>query len=81
MPSDPAPNDGSTFNIDAFVRDLATMAPTITSVMTMDQSQLSRICLKRIQEPGGREEIETATEALSDLAKRAQTFSGLATEA
>jgi hypothetical protein len=50
----PAPHDSPHFNIDAFIRDLTTMAPTIGSVMTMDQSQLSRTCLNKLQEPGGR---------------------------
>lgn len=78
-----SPHDDATgcFNIDAFIRDLTTMAPTITHVMTMDQGELSRLCLKRMREQGGREEIETAAAALSDLAKRAHSFASVATEA
>lgn len=49
--------------------------------MTMSQSQLSRLCAEKLPEPGGREEIEIAAEALSDLAKRASTFASVATEA
>ena len=81
MPTSPHDDATGYFDLDAFIRDLTTMAPTITSVMTMDQNQLSRMCLKKLQEPGGREEIETAAAALSDLSKRAHDFSGVATEA
>ena len=81
MPIDPAPHVGPHFDIDAFVRDIAKMTPAITFVMSMDEEELSRICVKRLGEPGGVEEIETAAEALLDLSKRAQTFSGMAMQA
>ncbi len=81
MPKSPHDDATGYFNIDAFIRDLTTMAPTITHVMTMDQSELSRLCLKTMREQGGREEIETAAAALSDLARRAHSFASVATEA
>lgn len=69
MPTGSSLHDGPTFNIDAFVRDIVTMTPTITHVMTMDPAELSNICLKRMREPDGREEIQAAADALTDLAK------------
>lgn len=81
MSSDPAVHDGPNFNIDAFVRDIVAMTPTITHVMTMDPAELSRICLKRMGEPEGREDIQAAADALTDLAKRAHDFAGVATQA
>ena len=81
MPIDPSTHDGQFFDIDAFIRDLTTMAPTIKTIMNMDQKELSRLCLQKMREPGGREEIETAAEALTDLGKRADTFRSLTTEA
>ena len=81
MPSGPAVHDGPTFNIDAFVRDIVNMTPTITHVMTMDPAELSRISLKRMSEPDGREEIQAAADALTDLARRAHDFAGVATQA
>ncbi len=81
MPFHPTPHEGPTFNIDAFVRDIATMTQAITLLMRTERKELSRVCLKRIGEPGGVEEIETAAEALLDLSKRAQAFSGLAMQA
>jgi hypothetical protein len=69
------------FDLDAFISDLTSMAPTITDIMTTRQSELSRICLKKFQEPGGRERVEATAAALSDLSKRGQGFSSLCTEA
>lgn len=81
MSKSPHDDAAGHFNIDAFIRDLTAMAPTIMHVMTIDQGELSRLCLRRMREQGGREEIEAAAAALSDLAKRAHSFSGVATEA
>src|SRR5262245_47093618 len=78
MSTDPALQDEQQyFDIDAFIRDLTTMAPTISSITTMDQTELSRLCLQRMQKREGREEIERASEALSDLSKRARTFANV----
>jgi hypothetical protein len=35
MPIDPALHDGQYFDIDAFIRDLTTMAPTIATILAL----------------------------------------------
>ena len=62
---DPAIHDDPTFNIDAFIRDLETMASTITSVMTMDQKELSRSWLENARSQKVARKSSPATAALS----------------